>query len=308
MHVAHTEPASLDRHTLCAMTNRLDAAIGEFEDMLTKKGMWNNTLLWVTTDNGGMLPHGIINGVAGSASSNFPLRSGKASLFQGGVRAMSFVTGGLVPVHARGSTVTGLLQHVDIPATFAALAGTSIPNTEGFNVWDVVATGALSPRKEVPLNVDTSRIAKACGELAALQGSKDIGGWADFNGLIQGQWKLISGWAGIYDGYSSNDPYHIAPPNATGKSQRVDGAKVWLFDIASDPEERINLASANVNMVRSMQKRLKELADARNGYVMPQTNIPHPRGYPFLHNATWAPFLSDDEVVTTYDDDESVFV
>merc|ERR1712190_254580 len=110
-----------------------------------------------------MLPHGITNGIAGSASSNFPLRSGKASLFQGGVRAVSFVTGGFVPAAARGKAVNGLLQHVDIPATFAALAGATIPSTEGLNVWDVVATGAESPRTEVPLNVDTSRVAKAAG-------------------------------------------------------------------------------------------------------------------------------------------------
>merc|ERR1711920_715736 len=114
------------------------------------------------------LPHGIADGVAGSASSNFPLRAGKASLFQGGVRAVSFVTGGFVPEKARGKAVNGLLQHVDVPATFAALAGASIPSTEGFNVWDVLANGAETPRKEVPLNVDTSRIAKACGLAAEI--------------------------------------------------------------------------------------------------------------------------------------------
>lgn len=176
----------------------------------------------------------------------------------------------------------------------------------------MVAAGADSPRKEVPLNVDTSRVAKGAGELAAILGSKDFngdaGGWGAFNGLIQGKWKLITGWAGAYDGYSSNDPYHITPPNESGQSQRVDGAKVWLFDIASDPEERTNLASVNVDIVRSMQSRLQELSEPKNGYVMPQTNLPHPRSLPLCHNGTWAPFLADDEVLVTTDDEDTVFV
>jgi len=73
---------------------------------------------------------------------------------------VSFVTGGFLPATARGKVANGLLQHVDVPATFAALAGANIPSTEGFNVWDVLANGAETPRKEVPLNVDTSRVAR----------------------------------------------------------------------------------------------------------------------------------------------------
>ena len=60
---------------------------------------------------------------AWSASSNFPLRAGKATLVEGGVRGVSFITGGSIPTKARGSTYNGLLQHADIPTTMASLAG-----------------------------------------------------------------------------------------------------------------------------------------------------------------------------------------
>lgn len=217
---------------------------------------------------------------------------------------MSFVTGGSLPKTARNTTVTGLLQHVDIPATLAALAGTAFSSTDGFNVWDAVAHGADSPRLEVPLNVDTSTLTKLFG----MSLGECCGGYGEFNGLIQGRWKLISGWSGIYDGWSSNDPYHVTPPNATQTFQKVDGSKVWLFDILSDPEERDNIATANPLRVRAMQKRLKELGDAKQGYLAPQPNLPHARSLPLLNNGTWAPFLRDDESVAERSDPENVLI
>merc|ERR1712137_669146 len=131
---AHVLPSASgkDRHVLCAMANRMDDSIGDLEIYLKEKGMWNNTLIWVTTDNGGMLPPGMGGGKAGSASSIFPLRSGKTSLFQGGVRGVCFVTGGVVPMMARGNVVNGLIQHLDIPTKFpgtpAMLFWTSEPS------------------------------------------------------------------------------------------------------------------------------------------------------------------------------------
>ena len=50
-------------------------------------GMWENTVLWLTTDNGGMADFKLDDSGPTSASSNWPLRAGKATLFEGGVSA-----------------------------------------------------------------------------------------------------------------------------------------------------------------------------------------------------------------------------
>merc|ERR1712146_553023 len=89
-----------NRNTLCRMASALDKSIGDFADMLKAGGLWENTVLWITTDNGGMTQ--FQETLPASAASNFPLRGGKTTLFEGGVRAISFVTGGLIPPAASG--------------------------------------------------------------------------------------------------------------------------------------------------------------------------------------------------------------
>ena len=75
------EWATVARHTLCTMASEVDTAVGEFVGMLQAKGMWEDTILWVTTDNGGMTTGPRYDEAdvsrAWSAASNFPLRGGK---------------------------------------------------------------------------------------------------------------------------------------------------------------------------------------------------------------------------------------
>ena len=76
-----------------------------------------------------------------------PLRGGKATLFEGGVRVASFVSGGMVPQAARGTTMDGLIQHVDIPSTMAKLAGAewTLGTPDGLNMWPVHLPEASKP-------------------------------------------------------------------------------------------------------------------------------------------------------------------
>lgn len=229
----------------------------------------------------------------GSASSNFPLRSGKTSLFQGGVRVVSFVTGGFVPKSARNTTETGLLFHVDAPTTLAALGHARSLGDDGFDVWDAVTSGNASPRQEVPLAVDFSLFTELAGKVLGTC----CGGVGHLNALIQGKWKLISGRSGSQDGYTSIAPYEVTPTDSEDYAV-IRGQKVWLFDIDADPEERHNVAMANQDVVHAMQHRLRELGDKSNGYRDPQPNWLNVRSLPSLHNGTWAPFLGDDEVLS----------
>lgn len=237
--------------------------------------MWKNTLLWVTTDNGGMAQWQ--DGFPASASSNFPLRAGKATLFEGGVRGVSFVTGGFLPSSMAGRQVEGLLQHVDIAATIANLGGAKLPLTDGYDVWSVIAGGEDSPRTEVPLNIDT-----AC----ALPRQEAV----QFSAVISGKWKLISGSSGMYDGWWSNGDYAHEDIDAHSSNVTVDGKAVWLFNLDVDHTERTNVALENPEVVTRLQARLDELADPNNGYTPSQDNSVSPLALPVLHGGVWAPW------------------
>lgn len=280
-----TLPNGENRHIMCAMTAGLDKAIGDFVNMLQEKGMWEDTLLWVTTDNGGMTHWGPI-AVEASVGCNYPLRGGKATLFEGGVRGVSFVSGGLVPAAAKGSVRDGLLQHVDIPTTMSALGGASLGDgVDGFNVWSVIAEGKESPRTEVPVNIDTSEDNHRSWVL-----------WpGNFSALIQGKWKLINTASMPTDGWWSSEPYERTPPNKSQTQVDIDGWKVMLFDLINDPQERLNVANANPEVVRKMLKRIGELADPSNAYKDPQAQSHDARADPKNHDGCLAPWLDNVE-------------
>ena len=130
-----------------------DCYVGRLRTMLVAKGMYDNTLIVYSADNGGR-GDGI----------NYPLRGEKRTNYEGGMRVAAFVSGGLVPLHLRGST-SGIRFHiVDWYPTFCYLAGVepsddsptpplpidpanptrdiygsaTWPGIDGVNVWDAL--------------------------------------------------------------------------------------------------------------------------------------------------------------------------
>ena len=89
-----------------------DEALLNVTDTLKRHRMWKNTLVVVISDNGGpagkTAPKSDSNG-----ANNYPLRGGKTSLFEGGIRTPGFVSGGFVPVYARGQRRTGFVHLAD---------------------------------------------------------------------------------------------------------------------------------------------------------------------------------------------------
>ena len=74
--------------------------------------LWNDTLLIVTTDNGGIPPAG---------GYNWPLRGHKGSLWEGGLRGVGFVHGKMLK--KTGVKCTELLHVTDWYPTLLYLAG-----------------------------------------------------------------------------------------------------------------------------------------------------------------------------------------
>eukprot|EP00463_Aulacantha_scolymantha_P004773 TRINITY_DN592_c0_g1_i2.p1 TRINITY_DN592_c0_g1~~TRINITY_DN592_c0_g1_i2.p1 ORF type:complete len:450 (+),score=83.31 TRINITY_DN592_c0_g1_i2:97-1446(+) len=263
-----------NRRVLCAMMAEMDNSLSVLLSTIKNNGLWDDTLIWTTTDNGGMTSFRY--NFPSSASSNWPLRAGKTTIFEGGVRGVSFLAGGanVLPATAAGTKVTGLGHAIDVFPTLAGLIGAKVsPVVDGIDLWPAIAHGTPVNRTELALNVDRTF---------------DILG---ITALIQNEWKLIIGegplGVGMYDGWWQNDPYIHIPPN--------DTEKLYLFNLTSDPTEHHNLARDFPDVVKTMVARLHWYADEKNGYMPTQENNPcrleiQPC-YRTHFNNTWSPWL-----------------
>jgi arylsulfatase A-like enzyme len=103
------------RAKLVAFIEQTDDAIGKVIQALKQTGQYENTLIIFTSDNGGHLPTGANNG---------PVRDGKQSMYEGGLRVPAFVSW---PAMIRsGSVSTQVNLSMDIFPTLAELAGAKI--------------------------------------------------------------------------------------------------------------------------------------------------------------------------------------
>merc|ERR1711920_1031855 len=105
-----------------AMTTYWDECVGNITNKLVEKGMYENTLIVLTTDNGGptywALPDDTPNYLHGGGANNWPLRGSKVSAWEGGMRGISFVSGGMLPKKMRGTKLEEYLHVTDCYATF----------------------------------------------------------------------------------------------------------------------------------------------------------------------------------------------
>ena len=105
--------ADVDNQTciMAGMTTAMDEGIKNITYVFKRHGIWENTVMFFSTDNGGFTEMG---------SSNKPLSEGKGSLFEGGIRGVAFVRGKGV----RPGRVSRSLMHItDIYPTILAIAG-----------------------------------------------------------------------------------------------------------------------------------------------------------------------------------------
>ena len=150
-----------EKRTYAAMMTNLDTQVGRIVETLEKKGMRENTLIFFTTDNGGVdsnmpkAPGG--KPATTPPASNGDLRGGKASLYEGGVRLPAIVNW---PAKLKPAVVNEPLHHVDIMPTLLALAGakgSAEHPFDGKDAWATLADAKPSPHEDILINVEIYR-------------------------------------------------------------------------------------------------------------------------------------------------------
>ncbi len=127
------------RRIFAAMLADLDTGVGRVAEALQQHGIRENTLVIFLSDNGGPTKE--------LTSSNLPLRDGKSSMYEGGLRVPFIVHWpGVLPA---GEVCTETVSSMDIYPTVAKVAGAKIPrHVEGFDMLPLLLDRSLKTKHQ----------------------------------------------------------------------------------------------------------------------------------------------------------------
>lgn len=206
-----------------------DDAIGQVVAALKEAGVYDNTLLVVSSDNG---PAPFMRELIQSHQHNpsGPLRGLKRDLLEGGHR-VPFIASWPQQGVSGGRRIDATLSLVDLFATIAGIVG--VPLEEGIAEDSLDILPALRSnepvRKELVYHASNGQL-----------------------GLRQGDWAYL-----LSRGITAEPTWY----KETWKGDSLD-APGLLFDLSSDLGERINLVEQHPERVQRMERRL---ADIRKG-------------------------------------------
>jgi arylsulfatase A-like enzyme len=155
------------RARLVALIEHMDAGIGRVLDTLEETGLAKNTLVIFTSDNGGALQHGAFNG---------PIRDGKGSLYEGGLR-VPFAARWPEKIAAGSRTGAAGVTHDLFPTVLEAAGAAPVAGIDGESLLPVL-NGAAADLPERDLY------------FVRREGGTSYGG-KTIEALIRGPWKLV---------------------------------------------------------------------------------------------------------------------
>ena len=259
------------RKTTASVVSALDDAVGDVVEALKRNGMYNNTIIIFSTDNGGPT-----DGTNCNMMNNFPLRSGKGETFEGGVRGVGFIHAPKIMTKTSGSISRQLFHVSDWYETLLSAAvgkeraraiardaDAAVPWKfgDGVDNWAALLSGSPSARAEI------LHAAQAEGSV--------LKSWA----LRSGDLKYVlhpsltydkPGWypPPSCDLFPANYSVKCGPPPET-VADDCSGAPC-LFNITADPCEYVNLANRFPGEVARLRARLEEYATTA---VLPWLNF-----------------------------------
>ena len=198
----------------------IDWSVGEVMKELKKAGIDDNTIVIFTSDNGPWLSFGKHGGSA------YPLREGKGTNFEGGLREPCIIRW---PNHfPRGIVTNKLASTIDILPTLAAIMGAKLPSKkiDGVNI--------------LPL-LNNEKNANPRNEFYYYYGGQ-------LQGVRQGKWKLH--FPHSYTSFKGVAPNKERWP-AIGILSKIG---LELFDLEGDVSETTNLADKYPEIVTKLQK------------------------------------------------------
>ena len=215
----------------------IDWSVGEILKALKEHKLDDNTLVIFTSDNGPWLSYG---NHAGSAA---PLREGKGTCWEGGVRVPCVMRWpGRIP---QGTTSDDMFMTIDLLPTLARLVGAPLPQQpiDGLDVWPILAgqKGARNPH-------DAYFFYYHQNELHAVTSG-------------DGQWKLLlpHTYRTLADGSGGTN-------GVPAKYENRKLATPELYDLANDVSELRNVAGQHPEIVQrlmaSAEQARSDLGDA----------------------------------------------
>jgi len=268
-----------NRREFSGMVTAMDEAIGKVTQALKEKGIYDNTVIILSTDNGARAgQHG--------GGSNYPLKGEKNTLWEGGVRAVGFVHSKLLSKPGRISK--DLIHITDWYPTMLHLAGieTEGMTLDGHSVWNTLSEGEESPRKEILYNIDP--LSRNKGKLIY-----DVGFDHRKTAAIRvGVYKLLTGSPG--NGNWFPNPTHkneVEYSSESIDSKKKSEKNLWLYNIKTDPKEKHDLADSHPKVVKKLLQRLASY----NATAVPAQKPKHDkRSDPANFNNIWTPWLPNE--------------
>ena len=219
-----------------------DDVVGQVVAALKAKGISENTLLIVTSDNGCSKAANFKNLESHGHFASGPYRGSKADIWDGGHRVPFLVK--WPQVIQAGSVCDTLTCQTDLMATCAAMLDKELPENAGEDSENILPLFSGEPAKFTREGIVHHSVS---GHFA----------------YRQGKWKLLL--AKGSGGWSS--------PTENMMSKRPSAIKGQLYDLESDPGEKNNLYLEYPEVVDSLLAQLKEdVADGRSTVGTKQDN------------------------------------
>jgi arylsulfatase A-like enzyme len=217
------------------MIASVDESVGRIIKLLDELQLAQNTLIVFSSDNGGVGGY-VREGVkaSGDVTDNAPLRSGKGSLYEGGVRVPWIARW---PGHIPSGTTDVPIISVDLLPTFAELAGIpreKLPAVDGVSLAGLLRSGG----REAPVR---DLYWHFPGYLGAGQGA-----WrtTPVSAIRSGRWKLL---------------------------EFLEDRRVELYDLEADLSQTTNLADTAPEKASELRQKLNQWRTAVSA-PMPRAN------------------------------------